>query len=272
MILGAVHACRIVPLGGLIFCILATTPPSQAAARCGQEPIATARVAALFGDVYNQFANDGEEDYPSYSASLEYQNAGTRVAINVRHSAYTTENAGPGTLTSFPTLDGGQSAVSFFEALETTTEVHVERCISRGISLGIAYVSTGTNYGYPHLRGLGIGFALRASSKRTIGPYASLYDYPAAQGTYAFSQSSKINKEPIPLTFSVITFDAGLAWHIQTMPISIVAGLYQELRYQHPYARPTLLIRASPYVGLELRLSPLKKRWISPANISEKRN
>lgn len=215
----------------------------------------TARVAALLGDVYNQFASDGEEDYPSYSASIEYQSGDTRVVVDVHHSTYATENAGPGTLTSFPTLDGGQSAVPFFEALETTAELQVERCLYRGVSLGIAYVSTGTNYGYPHLRGLGIGVALRGSSKWAIQPYASLYDYPAAQGTYIFSAAPNDGRKSIPLTFSIITFDAGVAWHIHASPVSVVAGLYQELRYQHPYARPTLLIHASPYAGLELRLS-----------------
>ncbi len=240
---------RRVSISAILVALFAITANASA---CELPQQTVIRVAALLGDVYNQFANDGEELSSSYSAALAYQRSTLRAEAILHRSVYVTENLGSGSLTAFPTLDGGMAAVPFFQASESTSEIHITHCAGRRLlAVGIGYAQTSTNYGYPHLRGLGVG-VVRDGSPRRIQIRGSLFLYPAIQGRYVVPASGRT----LLLTFGLVTFDGSIAWHIGSSPVSLEAGLYQELRYQHPYARPTLLIRASPFIGFAVHLRP----------------
>lgn len=244
-------------LAGTILVIGVLAPAADANA-CEFPQQVVVQAAPLLGDVYNQFANDGEERSSSYYASIVYQRGAIRAEAAIHQSAYLTENAGSGSLTVFPTLDGGTATIPFFQASESTSEVHIGHCTGiRSLNVGVGYAQTSTNYGYPHLRGLGVGLAHAGFLAHRIQLYGSLYFYPAMQGRYAVhAASSQHAGKMLLLTFALVTFDGGITWQIGDSSVSLTAGLYQELRYEHPYARSTLLIRASPYVGFAVGLRP----------------
>jgi hypothetical protein len=211
--------------------------------------------AASGGDLYNEFANDGEERNGSYRADAAITCGALSTKLEARESRFQTENAGPGSQTLFCTLDGGFAKTPYFIAAESTVDLRVERSVGRqAFNVGVSYLTTSTNYGYPHLRGLGFGFEKLSPSRPGLGPYGSLFYFPAATGEYRVTEvASPDFGHTIHSSFSIVLADIGVVWQPRASRSYLYAGYDDEVRT--PIGGPLcmLCIRSSPYAGMGLR-------------------
>jgi hypothetical protein len=216
---------------------------------CAKVNPTSATFTKQFGDVYNQVASDGDEEFPSFFAKAVYGTGDYAFTWQRHYSKYETQHAGAQVDTVVQTISGATIAIPWYNADEQTDEYRAERCLGwLRIYGGISYVQTKENISYPigysGLRGPGLGFERYADEDSRWDFFGALYGYPAAAGTYG----------PRKLSFWIVTFDGGARWKVAGNTGAIF-GLYQELRELHPGGtRVEQTVRVAPYVGLQQKL------------------
>jgi hypothetical protein len=233
-----------------------TPAPLHGLARCTNEFV---QYSASLGDDYSNFANDGEDATGSYDATAALTCGAYAAKFETRVSHYVTENDGPGTQTLFCTLDGGFASVPYFTATESTSDLRLERSIGRaGISAGLAWVTTGTNYGCPHLSGLGAGVEKLPSPSRGPRFYGSIFYYPSAAGSYRITQPTSPNfGRTLHPSYNIVLADVGVVWNVRDRGPFLYFGYGDEVRMPNGGALCLELIRSSPYAGIGVRLGSI---------------
>jgi hypothetical protein len=225
-------------------------PAVARASSCTGKNPASAAFAKSFGDVYNQLASDGDEEFPSYYAKLTYAKGDYAITWQSHHSKYASQHAGADIDTVVHTIAGPTISVPWFNPTEETNELRLERCTGwQRIYAGLGYLATADNVSYPigysGLRGVGIGIERYADEDRRWDLFTALYYYPSAMGAYGSRT----------LTFSDVTFDGG--WRLRAgNDTGVNFGLYQEIRELEPGpgTRVAQLVRVAPYVGFQEKL------------------
>jgi hypothetical protein len=229
---------------------LLLSPLAARASSCSGVDPTSAELSTSFGDVYNQLASDGNEEYPSYYAKLTYARGAYAITWQSHHSEYETQHEGSDTDTVIHTIAGPTISVPWFNATEDTSELRLERCTGwKRIYAGLGYLVTQDNVsfplGYDGVHGPGVGIERFADENRRWDLFTALYYYPSAKGTYGSRM----------LTFSDVTFDGGLRLKAGR-DTGVKFGLYQEIRELEPGpgTRVAQTIRVAPYIGIQEKL------------------
>jgi hypothetical protein len=221
---------------------------------------ASLTVGIPFGDVYSSLANDGADKAGSLSATLDYSVGRALLKIDYRRSVYETENSGPGTRTSFGTLDGGQAAVPYFNAVESDVEARLETQLfsAADVYAGVGAMSAMTNYSYPQLLGLGIGLERPVASgsghARALFFWSAFY-YPSLEGTYIEEnpESPHFGRR-YGVDFAVVKTDLGVSLCPRAARACLVAGYANELRQGRHLPAYSSLVRSEPYLAVRLTI------------------
>ncbi len=235
------------PAAGLAILCLAI-PLNAVAKPCQPTNAANIQAALSIGDVYNALASDGDELPGAYFAKVTVKRGVYAYTIQTHHSEYNTTHEGAEVYTVVRTIDGRTVSLPWFAAQDETAEFRIERCLGfLGLYGGIGVARTSANYAYPlgykHSLGLGAGVERFPGQGRDLDFFTALYYYPAATAAYGNEK----------LSLTIVTFDGGL--RMRTSPqISTFVGLYQEIRFVHPWRRAGQTIRAAPYIGFALGL------------------
>ena len=159
--------------------------------------------------VYNNYANGVTGTGFSYVFSGAYRFGQWAVKFDQRTDFFNTvvNVPGPPAGTGFSTPDGGYSVVPPFAARNTNFDVRAERLIFPAtIYAGLSYTETSTSYGYPTLRGVGLGLE-QYSDFRPFGVYGSIFYYPNVSGTFVQTDRTSPNLGgSFPVHFSQLKY------------------------------------------------------------------
>jgi len=222
---------------------------------CAAQPQATASLELIrpLGDTYNERSSDGDQYPQSLGVRAGVAFGDYAVMLQYWRSVYLTESAGPGSLTRYARLEGGFGTVRPFLARDSSFEAHLERRIARVLPLyaGLGVVHTTTNYHYPQLTGAGLGLELRPSTAPGVRPFASMYYYPAASGTYVTETLPTRTMTP---AFDISKIELGAVLRGARTPLYGVLGYASEVRTGRNLSNLNRFIRSDPYAGVGIKL------------------
>ncbi len=148
---------------------------------------------------YNEFSA-GQWCPESYliSGAYAFKDSPLAVKVDYRQDVYVTSDnfvdAIGNHYTRFATIDGGFAATPVFLARQSTLDARLEYQIaSPRIYLGVGYIHTANNYGYPQLNGPGIGIEKLPDLRPGVNLYGSAFYYPTASGNYTVTNAASVN-------------------------------------------------------------------------------
>ncbi|MBC5829265.1 MAG: copper amine oxidase N-terminal domain-containing protein [Candidatus Eremiobacteraeota bacterium] len=220
-------------------------------------------IAAGFatGRNYNEFSAGSWCPNNTYVASAAFvlKNSPLALKLDYRQDAYVTainlQDAFGNYFTQFSTIDGGVSAVPVFLARQSTIDARLEYQIAEPhIYIGLGYIRASTNYGYPHLNGLGVGIEKLPDLKPGLGFFGSAFYYPSARGTYTVNNPASSNfGNSYNQQYRILKYDVGAAYTLRHSPIYAYGGLSGD-RYEARSNAPINQTHGGPYLGLGLKL------------------
>jgi hypothetical protein len=221
-----------------------------------------AYIAAAFSarENYNEFAS-GQHCNESYLISAAFAPRNSRWAgkLDYRQDAYVTNDDRTDGLgneyTQFGTIDGGVAQVPVFLARQSTLDARLEYQIADPrVYLGVGYLQTGNNYGYPRLRGVGVGIEKLPELRPGVSVYGSAFYYPSASGTYTVASAGSSNLgASYRQQYQVTKLDIGLALVLRHFPVFLYGGFSGD-EYHVKQNAPINQTHNGPYIGLGLKL------------------
>lgn len=218
------------------------------------------QAAFVDGKNYNEFSA-GQYCRESYVLSGAYapKNSALAVKIDYRQDAYVTSDnlvdAISNHYTHFATIDGGYAYTPVFLAKQSTLDARLEYQIAAPrVYVGLGYLQTSDNYGYPHLRGLGVGIEKLPDLKTGISLFGSAFYYPRASGTYTITNPASPNfGQSYRQQYQIVKYDVGLALASSRFPIYLYGGVSGD-RYVAKQHAPIDQTHGGPYLGLGVKL------------------
>ena len=215
--------------------------------------------AVASAQVYNEFSA-GKRCCRSYSFSGGYALADSPIAVKVdyRQDTYVTSDNVTDSLgnhyTQFTTIGGGTALTPVFEAKQTTLDGRLEYQVAAPrIYVGVGYLQTGTNYGYPHLDGFGAGVEKLPGLDSGLDFYGSAFYYPTASGTYTIAPSGSANNGgSLRQQYQIVKYDLGLTLIMKNFPVYLYGGFNGD-RYTTKQNAPIGQTHSGPYIGLGVR-------------------
>jgi hypothetical protein len=215
--------------------------------------------AVASAQVYNEFSA-GKRCCRSYSVSGGYALADSPIAIKVdyRQDTYITSDNVTDSLgnqyTQFATIDGGTALTPVFQAKQTTFDGRLEYQVAAPrIYVGVGYLQTGTNYGYPHLDGFGAGVEKLPGLDSGLDFYGSAFYYPTASGNYTVTNASGSNVgQTLRQQYQIVKYDLGLTLIMTNFPVYLYGGFSGD-RYTTKQNAPIGQTHSGPYIGLGVR-------------------
>lgn len=178
--------------------------------------------------------------------------------VDYRYDSYLTSDNATDSLgnhyTTFATIDGGVAQTPVFLGSQTSLDARLEYEIaSPKINIGIAYLQTTNNYGYPHLNGWGAGLEKLPDFRSGLNWYGSAFYYPSAAGTYTISNpASPNNGKSYRQQYAILKYDIGLALVLGRSPLYLYGGITGD-RYTAKQNAPVGQTHDGPYIGLGLK-------------------
>lgn len=217
--------------------------------------------AKATGRNYNEFSAGRWCANNTYVASAAYmfKNSPLAVKADYRQDAYVTsinqQDAFGAYFTRFGTIDGGVASVPVFLAKQSTLDARLEyKLADPNVYVGLGYLQTSTNYGYAHLRGVGVGLEKLPDLNTRLTAYGSVFYYPNASGDYTVSNvASPNNNSTYKQVYKITKYDIGLAYSLTRSPIYMYAGISGD-RYAKRQNAPIDQTHGGPYLGLGLKL------------------
>ena len=207
---------------------------------------------------YNEFSS-GQFCPKSYlvAAAYIFKNSPFAIKGDYRSDSYVTNDnltVAGNQFTSFATIDGGMANTPVFLARQTNVDARLEYQIAAPrIYLGVGYIQTSTNYGYPHLNGVGVGLEKLPELRNGIGFFGSAFYYPTASGNYTLNDpASSNNGKTYRQQYQIMKYDIGLALSSAHFPIYLYGG-YAGDRYTAKQNAPIGQTHNGPYLGLGLK-------------------
>jgi len=209
---------------------------------------------------YNEFSAGQYCRNQSYlvSAGYAFPNSPFAVKMDFRQDAYVTSDnatdAYGNHYTQFATIDGGTAFTPVFLARQSSLDARVEyRIAAPRVYVGVSYISTSNNYGYPHLSGVGVGVEKLADFRPGINVYGSAFYYPNASGTYTVSDATSSNVgKSYRQQYQILTLDVGLALVSAHFPVYLYGGFDAD-QYTAKQNAPIGQTHNGPYVGLGVK-------------------
>jgi hypothetical protein len=220
---------------------------------CRAEPTEFSfELARPLGDVYNERTTDGDAYPQSIGLRAGIVRGSYALTLDYRRNVYLTESGGPGVLTQYARIEGGFGTSVPFLARESAFEARLERRLGGSqLYAGAGVVRTWTNYHYPSLTGVGVGFDLRPGTTLGFRPFASAFYYPYASGSYV---SESLPARTFSPAFQILKFDGGVVLRGARSPLYWVFGYGNETRSGRALPSDVRFIRSDPYAAAGLRI------------------
>ncbi|HVA27640.1 MAG TPA: stalk domain-containing protein [Candidatus Baltobacteraceae bacterium] len=237
-----------------------TATPTAAPTPTPAPQIAFVAAALSARDNYNEFAS-GQKCNQSYLISAAFAPANSRWAgkVDFRQDAYVTNDTVTdirgNQYTGFSTIDGGYAYTPVFLAKQTSLDARLEYQIADPrLYVGVGYIQTSTNYGYPQLRGVGVGVEKLPELNPGLSYYGSAFYYPSASGTFTVaSPGSSNNGVSYQQQYQITKLDIGLAYVFRKFPVYIYGG-YSGDQYKAKQNAPIGQTHDGPYLGLGVKI------------------
>jgi hypothetical protein len=215
-----------------------------AVAQAGEPEPFTLDLTHPIGAVWNEYANPGEEYPQALDVKLRGGEGVYAASLDYHRDVYLTQSAGPNSLTRYAKLTGGYATIPPFFARDSEIEGRFERRVRGPLAVAIGVLDTWTNYGYPHLAGVGVGLEKLPDWTRQTALYGSAFYYPAASGS----------GDGVSATFGILKYDIGFrvrpfGWHTY-----FTGGYEYESRSGRNLPSDIRTIRSDPYVGFGTRI------------------
>jgi hypothetical protein len=209
---------------------------------------------------YNEFSA-GEWCRESYLVNGAWapKDSAFAVKFDWRQDSYvTSDNVRDGFgnhFTQFSTIDGGVSFVPVFLARQTSLDARLEyRVAAPRTYVGVGYIHTENNYGYPQLNGLGAGIEELPSLRSGVSFFGSAFYYPSASGNYTIANPASPNVgKTYRQEYQILKYDIGLAFVPGRSPLFLVGGIKGD-RYGAKQNAPIGQTHDGPYLGLGLKI------------------
>lgn len=216
--------------------------------------------AFLARDNYNEFAS-GQHCNQSFLVNAAFAPANSRFAgkIDYRQDAYVTSDNFNDTFgnqyTQFATIDGGVSSTPVFLAKQSTFDARLEYQVADPrLYVGVGYLWTGNNYGYPKLDGIGIGVEKLPELRPGLSYYGSWFYYPSASGSYTVTSPGSSNfGTTYRQQYQVSKLDIGLAFVLKNFPVYLFGGFSGD-QYTAKQNAPIGQTHDGPYLGLGVKI------------------
>jgi len=215
--------------------------------------------AYAWSKIYNEFSA-GQKCCTAYLVSGAYAPNDSAFALKVdfRQDEYVTSNNFTDTLgnhyTSFATIDGGTALTPVFKARQSNWDARLEyRVAAPRIYIGVGYVQTANNYGYPHLNALGGGVEKLPDLGSGLSWFGSAFYYPTASGNYTVTDPTSVNVGTgYRQQYQIFKYDVGLALALARSPIYLYGGFSGD-RYIAKQNAPISQTHSGPYLGLGVK-------------------
>lgn len=209
---------------------------------------------------YNEFTA-GQYCRQSFLASAGYafQNSNFAVKFDYRQDAYVTSDnvtdAYGNHYTRFATIDGGYALTPVFLAKQTSMDARLEYQIAAPrIYLGVGYLHTSNNYGYPQLNGVGVGIEKLPDMHPGVNFYGSAFYYPTASGNYTIANAASPNaNKTYRQQYQITKYDIGASLLFAQSPVYLYGGFSGD-RYTAKQNAPIGQTHDGPYIGLGVKL------------------
>jgi hypothetical protein len=235
-----------------------TSSPVPVPARRSYTVFVQAAIAAPKN--YDEFS-DGEFCHLSYvlSGAFAPENSPLAVKVDFREDVSVTSSNFTDQIgnqyTQFATIDGGTAIVPVFLARQSSLDLRLEyKVATPRIYVGVGYLQTGNNFGYPHLSALGAGVEKLPDLRSGINPFGSAFYYPTASGTYTVESPASTNFGTVyRQQYQVLKYDIGLAFVPGRSPVYLYGGFNGE-QWTAKQNAPIGQTHNGPYIGLGVKL------------------
>ena len=208
---------------------------------------------------YNEFSAGGY-CHTSYIADgvYKFKHSPFAVKINDNQEFYVTSanrfDVFGNEYTQFATIDGGTALTPVFLAHQSSVDVRLEYQVAAPlVYVGIGYLQTGNNYGYPRLKALGVGLEKLPALTPGLSLYGSAFYYPSATGTYTVSAPTSSNfGKSYQQQYEVTKLDVGLALVLKHSPVYLYGGFSAD-KYAAKQNAPIGQTHNGPYIGLGVK-------------------
>ncbi|MHB8434227.1 MAG: hypothetical protein ACYDCA_11650, partial [Candidatus Tyrphobacter sp.] len=208
---------------------------------------------------YNEFSAGGYCP-ESYLISAAYAPSNSRFALkfDFRQDAYVTSDNLTDKIgdhyTQFATIDGGTAFTPVFLARQSTLDARLEYQITvPRIYIGVGYLHTADNYGYPSLNALGVGIEKLPDLRSGVSIFGSAFYYPTASGNYTITNPASPNFGNVyRQQYQIVKYDIGLTLTFRRSPVYIYGGFGND-QYLARQNAPIGQTHAGPYIGLGVR-------------------
>ena len=147
---------------------------------------------------YDEFVAGGYCDTYLIDAVLAPVNSAFALKADFRQDSYVTSSNATDAFgnhyTQFATVDGGTAFTPVFLARQNSLDIRLEfKVAAPRVYIGVAYLHTANNYGYPNLNAVGFGIEKLPDLRNGISLYGSAFYYPSATGSYTVSSPGSPN-------------------------------------------------------------------------------
>jgi hypothetical protein len=131
------------------------------------------------------------------------------------------------------------------------------RVIQPRVYIGVGYIWTQNNYGYPNMNGVGFGGEKLPDLNHNFSYFGSIWYYPSVNGTAVVNienhfPSNGFHQESLPLQYNILKYQAGLTFGFGNSPLFIEAGWMGET-WTNKENAPINRTYNGPFAGLGIR-------------------
>jgi len=208
---------------------------------------------------YNEFVAGPRCDSYLIDAAYALRNSPLAIKVDYREDAYVTSDnvsdANANQYTQFATIDGGTAFTPVFRARQSDLDVRLEYEVAASrLYVGVGYVHTANNYGYPQLAGAGAGIEKLPSLQTGLDVYGSAFYYPSATGTYTIDEPGSVdNGTAYRQRYAIVRYDIGAALVAARFPLYLFGGFRGD-RYYAKADAPIGQLHDGPYLGVGVKL------------------
>jgi hypothetical protein len=207
---------------------------------------------------YNEFSAGQQCRALLAALAIAFKNSPLAIKVDYRQYSYVTSDNlvdGYGShYTLVSTIDGGSAFTPVFLAKQSSLDARLEYQIAAPkIYVGLGYLQTTTNYGYPQLNGLGVGIEKLPELRSGISWFGSAFYYPTASGNYTIANAASSNNgKTYRQQYAITKYDIGLALALARFPIYLYGG-YSADQYTAKQNAPIGQTHNGPYIGLGVK-------------------
>jgi hypothetical protein len=154
---------------------------------------------------------------------------------------------------------GGSSPVPAFQVYDQNVDARFAvRVLKPRIYIGVGYLWTSNNYGYPNMNGVGFGGEKLPDLNQTISFFGNVWYYPSVNGTAVFNvenpyPSNGFTQHSLPLQYNILKYQAGITISIPSTPLFFEGGWIGN-SWTNKQNAPINRTYNGPFAGLGLKV------------------